>query len=119
MRVVVIVSHPSERSFTKAVCAAAVRGLERAGHEVTTLDLHAMGFQPAMTADERHAYHGDEPIVDPLVAQSAHAVKEAEALVFVYPTWWSGLPAMLKGWLEKTMVPGVAPDKITALHVAL
>ena len=108
MRVVVIVCHPSERSFTKATGAAAIRGLERAGHVVTTLDLYAMGFQPAMTAEERHAYHGAEPILDSLVAQSADALKDAEALVFVYPTWWSGLPAMLKGWLEKTMVPGVA-----------
>ena len=104
----VVVVHPLPTSFTHAMAAAATRGLERAGRTVTTLDLYAMGFQPAMTEDERHAYHGDEPIVDPLVAQSVAAVRAADMLVFVYPTWWSGLPAMLKGWLEKTMVPGLA-----------
>jgi len=108
MRATVVLVHPSPTSFTHSCAAAAVRGLEKAGHEVTTLDLYGMGFQPAMTDAERHAYHGDQPVIDPLVAESVAAVKQAEMLVFVYPTWWSGLPAMLKGWLEKTMLPGVA-----------
>ncbi len=60
-----------------------------------------------MSNAEIVAYHGDAPILDPLVAVSAAAVQAAQILVFVYPTWWSGLPAMLKGWLEKTLVPGV------------
>ncbi|MCU1400718.1 MAG: putative oxidoreductase [Acidimicrobiales bacterium] len=104
----VVVVHPVATSFTHAMAAAATRGLERAGRTVTTLDLYAMGFRPAMTEEERHAYHGEEPVVDPLVAESVAAVRDADMLVFVYPTWSSGLPAMLKGWLEKTMVPGLA-----------
>lgn len=108
MRAVVVLCHPAEPSFTRATSEAAVRGLERAGHVVTLLDLYAVGFQPVMTEVEYHAYHGDTPIIDPLVAESVRAVQQAEMLVFVYPTWWSSLPAMLKGWLEKTMVPGVA-----------
>ncbi len=85
-----------------------MRGLERGGHEVEVLDLYAMGFQPVMTADDHSAYHSETPAVDPLVATSVRAVQRADLLVFVYPTWWSSTPAMLKGWLEKTMVPGVA-----------
>src|SRR4051794_29881138 len=108
MRATVVLVHPSPASFTHSCAAAAARGLQAAGHEVTTLDLYAMGFQPAMTDAERHAYHGDAPVLDPLVSESVAAVQHSEMLVFVYPTWWSGMPAMLKGWLEKTMVPGVA-----------
>src|SRR3954453_22136022 len=108
MRALVVVSHPSASSYTKALAAAAIRGLERAGHDVEELDLHALGFQPAMTKAERDAYHGPDPMGDPLVRRSAAAVRSADVLVFVSPTWWGGLPAMLKGWLEKTMVPGVA-----------
>lgn len=108
MRAIVVLTHPREQSFTRATCDAAVRGLTSAGHDVTTLDLYAMSFQPAMSDAERLAYHGDDPIIDPLVARSVEALRAAEILVFVYPTWWSGLPAMLKGWLEKTMLPGVA-----------
>jgi len=47
-------------------------------------------------------------VLDPLVARHADDVRWAEALVFVYPTWWAGLPAVLKGWLERVLVPGVA-----------
>lgn len=108
MRAVVVVVHPSDTSFTHSCAAAAIKGLRTAGHEVTVLDLYAMGFQPAMTEVERHAYHGQAPVVDPLVAESVEAVRTAEMLVFVYPTWWSSMPAMLKGWLEKVMLPNVA-----------
>jgi len=108
LRAVLVVCHPNPGSFTHAAAVAASAGLQRGGHDVTTLDLYGMGFQPAMTDAERHAYHSDTPVIDPLVAESVAALSTAEMLVFVYPTWWSGLPAMLKGWLEKTMVPGVA-----------
>ena len=108
MLAVVVVVHPVATSFTHATGDAAVRGLRAAGHQVTVFDLYALGFQPAMTGAERHAYHSDDPVVDPLVADFVAVVRVADTLVFVYPTWWSGLPAMLKGWLEKTMVPGVA-----------
>ena len=60
-----------------------------------------------MSADEHAAYHADEPILDPQVADHAARLQRAEIVVFVYPTWWSGLPAILKGWLERVMVPGV------------
>ncbi len=48
-----------------------------------------------------------EPISDPLVAEHARLVQRASTIVFVYPTWWSGLPAIMKGWLERVLVPGV------------
>jgi putative NADPH-quinone reductase len=74
---------------------------------VTVLDLYAEGFRTAMSYDERVAYHGDRPILDPLVERHAEIVKQTEAMIFVYPTWWSTMPAILKGWLERVMVPGV------------
>lgn len=83
-------------------------GLERSGHAVTVLDLYREGFRAGMTPDERRAYETDQPVLDPMVARHAEEVGQAEALVFVYPTWWWGLPAMLKGWLDRVMVPGVA-----------
>ena len=107
MLAAVVVAHPSADSYCRALAARAVAGLRAAGHDVVVLDLYDEGFRVAMTAEERHAYHGDEPIVDPMVARHADVVTRAEVLVFVYPTWWSGLPAILKGWLERVMVPGV------------
>jgi NAD(P)H dehydrogenase (quinone) len=103
----VVVAHPSTDSFCHVLADRAVSGLTAAGHEVTVLDLCALGVRPEMSADERHAYHGEQPILDPLIADHADLVRRAQILAFVYPTWWSGLPAILKGWLERVMVPGV------------
>lgn len=107
-RALVIVAHPCGDSFCHAAAAAAERGLVAAGHEVTTLDLYAVGFRAAMSVDERLAYESDTPVLDPQVEEHVDLLRSAETLVFVYPSWWSGLPAILKGWLERTLVPGVA-----------
>jgi NAD(P)H dehydrogenase (quinone) len=107
MRVVVVVAHPDPESFSHAIASTATASLTRAGHDVTVLDLYAEDFRTAMSHDERQAYHSDRPLVDPMAERHAGIVKRAEALVFVYPTWWSTLPAILKGWLERVMVPGV------------
>jgi NAD(P)H dehydrogenase (quinone) len=106
--VAVVVAHPSSDSYCRHLAARAVAGLRAAGHDVELLDLYADGFRVAMSAEERAAYHGTSPICDPLVARYAEIIQRARVLVFVYPTWWSGLPAMLKGWLERVMVPGVS-----------
>ncbi len=107
MLALVVIAHPCPDSYCVALAARAVSGLTAAGHEVVVVDLYADDFRVAMTDQERRAYHGPEPILDPMVARSADLVTRAEALIFVYPTWWSGLPAILKGWLERVMVPGV------------
>ena len=108
MLVAVVVAHPSADSFCRHLASRAVAGLRAAGHDVEVLDLYADGFRVAMSAEERDAYHGDTPVCDPLVARHAELVQRVGALVFVYPTWWSTLPAILKGWLERVMVPGVS-----------
>ena len=107
MLALVVVAHPSTESYCHALAARAEAGLRSAGHEVMVLELYDLGFRIAMTPEEREAYHGESPILDPMVSEHAALVRRAEAIVFVYPTWWSGLPAMLKGWLERVLVPGV------------
>jgi putative NADPH-quinone reductase len=107
MKVLLVLAHPCADSFNHACAAAAVRGLTRAGHTVDTVDLYATGFRAAMSREERVAYESEHPILDPMVDDLAARLLAADALVFVFPTWWSGLPAVLKGWLERVMVPGV------------
>jgi putative NADPH-quinone reductase len=87
---------------------SALAGLRRAGHDAVHLDLCAEGFQPVMSAAEHRVYETDSPILDPAVQRHADLVAGADALVFVYPTWWAGLPAVLKGWLDRVLVTGVA-----------
>ena len=107
MRALVVIAHPCTDSFSHAAAARAVEGLTAAGHQVDTVDLYAEGYRAAMSYEERMAYHGDDPILDPQVEEHVALLQAAQILVFVYPTWWSSMPAILKGWLERTMVPGV------------
>ncbi|QFR33215.1 NAD(P)H-dependent oxidoreductase [Ancylobacter sp. TS-1] len=104
MRALVVYCHPVEESFTASVRDAVIRGLNTAGHEVDLIDLYAESFDPAMGRQERVSYH--EPGINVLpVADHLARVKQADALVFVAPTWWYGPPAMLKGWLDRVLVP--------------
>jgi NAD(P)H dehydrogenase (quinone) len=107
MQALVVIAHPCDDSFNHAAARSAVQGLERAGHQVDLIDLYADGFGAAMSLPERLAYETDQPILDPQVADHVARLRTAQILVFVYPTWWSGLPAILKGWLERVLVPGV------------
>jgi NAD(P)H dehydrogenase (quinone) len=108
LRALVVVAHPRPDSFTHAVAASATAGLRRAGHEVAVIDLHAEGFRPAMTLEERRGYPSGECLLDDQARAHAELVRWCDTIVFVYPTWWSGLPAILKGWLERILVMGVA-----------
>ncbi|MFZ8998702.1 MAG: NAD(P)H-dependent oxidoreductase [Ilumatobacteraceae bacterium] len=107
MNALVVIAHPSPESFCHAAADRAVTGLRRAGHHVDVIDLYRDGFRAAMSLEERLAYESDEPILDPQVREHVELLRAAQILVFAYPTWWSGLPAILRGWFERTMVPGV------------
>jgi putative NADPH-quinone reductase len=107
MRVQVIWAHPVETSFTGAIHSRVVETLGRGGHEVIDTDLYKEGFQPALSREERVAYYGPEPDTS-AVQEYVDKLKWAEALVFCFPVWWHDVPAMLKGYLERVWVPGVA-----------
>jgi NAD(P)H dehydrogenase (quinone) len=104
MRILVVYCHPCPESFVAAVLQSALTGLARGGHEVRVLDLHAMGFDPVMRAQERRDYHSPAINEQP-VSEHLAALRWCEAVIFVYPTWWYGPPAMLKGWLDRVWVP--------------
>jgi putative NADPH-quinone reductase len=87
---------------------AVVRGLQAGGHTVNVIDLAERQFNPVMSTAEWNMYqqgNGDIPVG---LERDVAFVKAAEMIVFVYPTWWGGLPAQLKGWLERVMLPGTA-----------
>jgi len=106
MRFLVVFSHPVETSFCASVHRKTVETLQRAGHEVRDLDLYGMNFQPVLTRTERLDYHTPGINAEPVQEHLDHLMW-AEGLLFVYPTWWYGLPAMLKGWLDRVWVPHV------------
>jgi NAD(P)H dehydrogenase (quinone) len=106
MRVLLVYCHPVPESFCASLRDAAIGTLTASGHEVRLLDLYAENFDPVMRADERRKYNEMTAADHPLPHHAAH-LQWAQALLFVYPTWWYGLPAMLKGWLDRVWTPEI------------
>jgi putative NADPH-quinone reductase len=107
MRVLLVYCHPRPDSFCAALRDNAVAALQGVGHHVEIRDLYAEAFAPVMTAEQRGGYYDEAANLRGLEEHAA-ALRGAEALLLVYPTWWFGMPAMLKGWLDRVWVPGVA-----------
>jgi len=110
MRVLIVVDHPYEGSFTRALVASACQGLKTAGHEVDLIDLHADGFDPVMHGADLAAWrHGET--VDPMAADYQRRLVAADYLVLAFPIWWELMPAMTKGFIDKVIAKGVAYDQ--------
>ena len=107
MRVLVIHCHPVPTSFNAALRDAVVSGLTKSRHEVELRDLYAESFDPVLSSHQREAYFDEAENVSGLEDHVA-ALRRADALVLVYPTWWFGMPALLKGWFDRIWLPGVA-----------
>ena len=109
VRALVVYAHPSPDSLTHALYEAARTALAAAGHEVVGLDLYAEELVPAMSeAGAPGLPHATSPSSIPRWPATPSSSAGPTRSIFVYPTWWMGLPAILKGWLERVLVPGVA-----------
>jgi NAD(P)H dehydrogenase (quinone) len=116
----VVTCHPDPASFTAAVARRAIAALRDRGDELRLSDLYGERFDPLFTATERQRHL--EPGADPAVAHHAEDLQWCERLVLVDPTWWSGQPAMMKGWIERVWVSDVAfdlPPESNRVHARL
>jgi NAD(P)H dehydrogenase (quinone) len=116
MRALIVYCHPRPDSFTAAVRDVVAKKLTEAGAEIRLADLYARGFDPVLSAGEFDTYP-DTANNRATVVEDVADIEWCDTLIFVYPTWWYGLPAMLKGWLDRVLVPGsafVMPDDQTS-----
>ena len=104
MKVSVILGHPDKRSFNHAIAATAVEALRQNGHDVRFHGLHDEGFDPLLPADEIPS----DAALPPDVAQHCAEIAEADGIIVVHPNWWGQPPAILKGWVDRVIRPGVA-----------
>ena len=104
MRILVLLGHPQPGSFNHALARMVVSTLEDEGHEVVFHDLYAEGFDPVMTAAEIPA---GGPL-EPEIARHCEDLAAADGIVVVHPNWWGQPPAVLKGWIDRVVRPGVA-----------
>lgn len=115
-RMLVILGHPSNDSFCGAVAERYVEAATQAGHDVRLLRLDTLDFDPVL----RNGYNQVQ-LLEPDLIDAQNDIAWAEHLTLVYPIWWGGIPALLKGFFDRVFLPGFAfkyrkgspfPDKL-------
>ncbi len=104
MKISVILAHPDKKSFNYAIAATVVEALNQNGHTVLFHDLYEEKFNPILPAEE---IPKDAPL-PPEIESPCKEISEAEGIVVVHPNWWGQPPAILKGWIDRVIRPGVA-----------
>ncbi len=105
MKTLVVLAHPVAGSFNASIHREVCEALAKRTFEVQTLDLYQEDFDPRLTARERKTYM--EKNNTTTVHKYVEQLQWAEALILIYPTWWMGPPAILKGWLDRVWLPSV------------
>lgn len=123
MNVLIVYAHPEAKSFNGAMKDLAVETLTRAGHDVVVSDLYAMGFNPVAGPGDISGERNDPDFFSLPREQTAayeigalsadinaeiEKVKRADFVLFQFPVWWFGMPAILKGWADRVFARGFA-----------
>lgn len=108
MKCLVVQAHPLDESLCATLVRRSVAALQSSGHEVAVEDLCRQGFEPSLTPAERASYYADYDAS--AVAPWVERLLWAEGIVLLFPTWWFGFPAVLKGWFDRVWGPGIAYD---------
>mgnify|MGYP001819452600 CR=1 FL=1 len=106
-RALVLFAHPCEESFGAALHRTVVDTLTERGWDVDDCDLYAENFQPVLTTEERRGYHDEPANIEP-VADYVARLRAADALIFSFPVWNFGYPAILEGFLDRVFLRGVS-----------
>lgn len=101
--IVILLGHPDRDSLCGALAARYQQAALAAGHQVQLFALGEIDFDPIL----RHGYRQIQPL-EPGLEQINAAIAGCQHLVLVYPTWWGGMPALLKGFFDRAFLPGVA-----------
>ena len=107
MRVLVIFAHPLGDSYAATLRDTVVAALEAGGHTVDLCDLYQEDFDPILSAQEWRDYENTSENTR-AVSRHVERLRHAEGIIFVFPSWWYGMPAILKGYFDRVWLPGVA-----------
>ncbi|MFC4306972.1 NAD(P)H-dependent oxidoreductase [Cohnella boryungensis] len=106
MNHLIVYAHPSSESFNHAVLDTTVSTLKEKGHQVTVRDLYTLGFQPVLKPEDTAALRAGQTPSDIKIEQEH--IAQADAITFIYPIWWTGMPAILKGYIDRVFSYGFA-----------
>ena len=104
MRILLIVAHPNKTSFNHAIARTCSEALTERGHEVMAHDLYEERFSPILPYDE----FAREAALPPEIQRHCDEVAQADGIIIIHPNWWGQPPAILKGWVDRVIRPGVA-----------
>lgn len=104
MDILIIVGHPDKNSFNHAIANCCRNRLTENGHSAVFHDLYGEGFEPALPAAE---IPKNGP-VDAVVKKHTDELANCDGIIVVHPNWWGQPPAILKGWIDRVIRPGVA-----------
>jgi NAD(P)H dehydrogenase (quinone) len=104
MKVALILAHPDPRSLNQAIADRARGALRANGHEVVFHDLYAEGFDPVLPAAEV----ASDAVPPAEIARQGEEIRAADGIIIVHPNWWGQPPAILTGWIDRVLRPGVA-----------
>lgn len=107
MNYLIINSHPYDGSFTSAAIAVLKESISEKGYQATEINLVEEGFNPVMTSADLKVW-GQGQTIDPMVTRYQSEIENADVLVFPFPIWWGAMPAVLKGYCDKVLLPGWA-----------
>jgi NAD(P)H dehydrogenase (quinone) len=102
-KILIINGHPDGESYSQALFDAYKRGAESAGAEIREIHVRKLDFDPIL-----HFGYKKRVMLEPDLESARADIAWAEHLVWIYPVWWGGLPALLKGFLDRVFLPGFA-----------
>lgn len=108
MRISVILAHPDKASLNHAIARTVIKQLERNGHNVSFYDLYAENFHPLLVSEEIPK----NAVLPVVVNDHCKEIQQAEGIVVIHPNWWGQPPAILKGWVDRVIRPGIAYEFI-------
>lgn len=106
MKHLVLYAHPNPESFNHAILETAVNALKSKGDEVTVRDLYAMKFQPVLTPEDTASMRSGQTPAD--IKAEQDYITAAGTITLIYPIWWTGIPAILKGYIDRVFSYGFA-----------
>ncbi|MDR1886581.1 MAG: NAD(P)H-dependent oxidoreductase [Prevotellaceae bacterium] len=106
MKHLIILAHPNPASFCSSLVKALQEHLAEAGHEIQIRNLYGIGFDPVLSAADFSSF-ADSKIPDDIAAEQEY-ITWADHIVFAYPVWWGGMPAVLKGYIDRVFAEGFA-----------
>lgn len=102
-KVLIILGHPNKETFCGSLAESYKKGALKSGAEVKEISISDLEFDPVL-----HRGYKEIQELEPDLVEAQELIKWAEHLVFVYPTWWATMPALLKGFIDRVFLPGFA-----------